>query len=170
MTIKVIGAIMILFSCGSVGFRLAATQRREERMLESVCCLLEFMECELQYHRTALPMLCAATAQQTSGALKDLFIILEKELENQISPDAESCMHAALSRCRGLPQSVVQCLQELGKTLGIFDFEGQLKGLEATQQACKRNLQLIRENKENRLRSYQTLGLCAGAAIVILFI
>lgn len=139
-------------------------------MLESLCCLLEYMECELRYRLTPLPALCAATAGQASGALKDLFLILTQELENQISPDAGSCMHAALSRCRGLPQQVVQCLQELGKTLGMFDIDGQIKGLEATQQTCRRNLQFLRQNKDNRLRSYQTLGLCAGAAIVILFI
>ena len=170
MTLKVIGAVLILLSCGSVGFRMAAVQRREERMLESLCHLLEYMECELRYHLTPLPVLCAATAEQASGALKELFLILTQELENQISPDAGSCMHAALSRSRSLPQQVAQCLEELGKTLGMFDIDGQLKGLAASQQACQRRLQLLRQNKENRLRSYQTLGLCAGAAIVILFI
>lgn len=170
MTMKVIGAVLILISCGSVGFRIAAAQRREERMLEELCRLLEYMECELRYRLTPLPVLCAATARQATGALKDLFLILTQELENQISPDAGSCMYAALSRCRGLPQQVVQCLQELGKTLGTFDIDGQVKGLEASQQACKRSLQVLRQNKDNRLRSYQTLGLCAGAAIVILFI
>ena len=170
MLIKVIGAVLILISCGSVGFCMAAAHRREESIMDSLCNLLLFMENELQYRLTPLPELCIATAQQTSGVLKNLFLLLEQELNSQISPDADSCMRAAVCRCSGLPQRAQQCLLELGKTLGMFDIDGQIKGLKALQGNCELRLQQLRFNKNDRLRGYQTLGLCAGAAIVILFI
>lgn len=170
MTLKIIGALMIVLSCGSLGFQMAAAQRREEKMLESLCGLLDYMRCELQYRMTPLPTLCAMAAEQTSGHLRSLFLVLAQELENQISPDAQSCMHAALTKSKGLPQQVVVSLQELGKTLGQFDIDGQLSGLDASRKVCQLRLQSLRQNKDNRLRGYQTLGLCAGAALVILFI
>ena len=58
----------------------------------------------------------------------------------------------------------------LGRWLGRFDLDGQLKGLDAVRQECRRHLEELNNNREVRLRSYQTLGLCAGAAIAILFI
>ena len=128
------------------------------------------MECELQYRLTPLPQLCRYTAAQSVGALKDVFLTLAIELESQISPDVESCMRVALSKHRQMPLKAAQCLQELGKLLGRFDIEGQMKGLEAARRTCQRELQLLRQNKDSRLRAYQALGLCAGAAIVILFI
>lgn len=170
MTLKIIGAVLIILSCGSVGFQMAAAQRREENMLETLCNLLDYMECELQYRMTPLPALCASVAGQTKGPLHNLFNLLSQELENQISPDAQSCMHAAIGKCRGLPQQVVLSLQELGKTLGVFDIDGQITGLEASRKVCQMRLSFLRQNKDSRLRGYQTLGLCAGAALVILFI
>lgn len=170
MILKIFGAVLILLSCGGAGFQMAAAQRKEERLLESLCSLFDYMECELQYRTTPLPNLCRNVATQTTGSLQTLFLTLAQEMESQISPDAQTCMHAALSKCKGLPQRAVQSLQELGKTLGMFDIDGQRTGLEASRQICRLRLQSLRENKDNRLRGYQTLGLCAGAALVILFI
>ena len=170
MTLKIIGAIMILLSCGGVGFQMATAQRKEIRILEQLCSLLDYMACELEYRMSPLPMLCRNVAKNAEGNLQKLFLYLAQELESQISPEASSCMNVALSRCKGLPQQAVVILQELGSTLGIFDIQGQLTGLEASLSACEQRLNVLRRNKDNRLRSYQTLGLCAGAALVILFI
>jgi hypothetical protein len=40
----------------------------------------------------------------------------------------------------------------------------------SVQEFCQREMEILSTNRANRLRSYQTLGLCAGAAMVILFI
>jgi hypothetical protein len=48
--------------------------------------------------------------------------------------------------------------------------EGQLQGIASVHSACERTLEQLSNNREMRLRSYQTLGLCVGAALVILFI
>ena len=170
MLIKIIGALLILVGCGSIGFRIAASQRKEERVMDMLCKCLDFMECELQYNLTPLPQLCRITAGQADGILRKVLHTLATELDNQISPDVESCVSATLGKCAELPQQAAVCLAELGKTMGRFDVDGQIKGLESVRQMCRRQLQALRDNKETRWRSYQTLGLCAGASIVILFI
>ena len=47
---------------------------------------------------------------------------------------------------------------------------GQLKGIAATRSACRREVDALLENRDLRLRSYKTLGLCAGAALAVLLI
>ena len=170
MIMKVIGALMILGVSGWVGFRIAAEQRREESIQQQLIAALDYMQCELQYRRTALPELCRKAAAETTGKLREVFLNLSHELEDQISPDVQLCMHAALVRCKSLPTTVISCLQLLGQTLGRFDLDGQLLGFEAVRQTCRLKLDALRCNRDVRLRSYQTLGLCAGAALVILFI
>jgi hypothetical protein len=54
--------------------------------------------------------------------------------------------------------------------MGKFDIDGQINGLEAVRSLCRRMLDELTSGREVRLRNYQTLGLCAGAALVILFI
>ena len=50
-----------------------------------------------------------------------------------------------------------------------FDLAGQLKSLKALQRACQDALVSLERDKDVRMRNYQTLGLCAGAALAIIF-
>lgn len=170
MTPKILGAVLIILACGGMGFSMAAAHRRKEQMLRQIITAVKFMTSELQYRQTPLPNLLAMTAAETTGPISGIFQAVNRELEQQIAPDAACCMHAVLERTAKLPEMVLQKLQLLGRTLGRFDLSGQLSGLEAVSQLCKRDLDGLLMNRDARLRSYGTLGLCVGAALVILFI
>ena len=128
------------------------------------------MACELQYRQTPLPNLLAMSADETAGSIRQIFLAMSRELERQIVPDAGCCMQVVLDDFPKLPEMVRQKLELLGRTLGRFDLQGQLAGLETVSQLCQRDLDGLLVNRDSRLRSYGTLGLCAGAALVILFI
>lgn len=168
--IKLVGAICIILTCGGFGFSLAAAQRREEKCLQQLIGGLDYMQCELQYHLTPLPDLCRQAARQVSGCIQLLLLSLADELEDQISPDASHCMMAAINKTDNMPSKCREALVSLGKTLGRFDIEGQIRGMEAVRALCRRYVDELADGRDARLRSYQTLGLCAGAALVILFI
>lgn len=168
--LKLIGVILIIAGCGGVGFRIAANHKNEEKALYHLIGILDYMECELQYRLTPLPDLCRQVAREFTYAPSDVFLELALEMEAQLSPDMDCCMSVALSRSKSLPAITRSQLELLGKSIGRFDLEGQLKGLEAVRQDCRRNLEALGNNRESRLRSYQTLGLCAGAALAILLI
>lgn len=170
MSYKWIGAVLIIVSCGGFGFSIAAMQLREERSLRQLISALDYMECELQYRLTPLPDLCRETGSEASGCIREVFLTLARELESQVAPDVFSCMSAALSGMQHIPSSTLDALTQLGQTLGRFDLPGQLKGLESVRSACRLRLSELTANKEPRLRSYQTLGLCAGTALAILFL
>lgn len=168
--LKWLGAFLVIGGCGSFGFFLAASHRRTEQCLRRLIAALDYMECELQYHLTPLPSLCRQAAAESAGMIRELFCALAQELEDQVSPDVKSCMYAAIRKLPELPPQVSEALQELGTSLGRFDLQGQLRGLEAVRATCRCSLEDLSRNREVRLRSYQTLGLCAGAALAILFL
>ena len=170
MGIKWIGAMLIIAACGGFGFALAAAHRREERTLHQLINVLDFMESELTYRLTALPELCRTAANQCTGDLKHLFEVLYKELDAQVQPEVTLCMNAALKSVPYIPSLAAGELNHLGRCLGQFDLEGQLRGLTSVQQRCRRDLERLERGRDDRLRSYQTLGLCAGAALAILFL
>ncbi len=168
MNLKWIGAILIIAACGGFGTGMVISHRRKEAALKQLLTALDYMECQLQYHLTPLPELCRQAALRVSGGVGTVLTALARELDRQISPDVKSCMEAAVCSSPELP--VVGHFRELGNTLGIFDLQGQLKGLEGVCRSCRQELERLGQNREVRLRSYQTLGLCAGAALAILFI
>ncbi len=168
--LKWIGAILVVLGCGSVGFSMSLAHRRQERELRQLIGALDFMQCELQYRLTPLPDLCRLTAGQCKGPLRELFLSLARELEDQISPDVFHCMNGALVRVPEVSAQTGEALRSLGRTLGRFDLDGQVLGLENARHNCRNALEKLSENREMRLRSYQTLSLCAGAALAILFL
>lgn len=169
MNLKLIGTLIIIVGCGGFGFRLATTHRRVEKELRQFLIALDQMQCELEYRLTPLPELCRLAGETSSGGVRKLFITLCRELESQIAPDAQCCMNAAVA-ASDLPPVLKNLFWELGKTLGRFDLTGQLRGLEAVRKDTNLALDKLTKNQDVRLRSYQTLGLCAGAALAILLL
>ena len=170
MGYKWIGAILIMASCSGCGFAIAAGKRREEQLLYQLIGILQFLEADLQYRLTPLPELCRLAAGETRGVLRTVFLNLYRELKWQKLPDAGSCMYAAIQRSGEIPPKVRRLLVQLGHTLGRFDLPGQLQGIQSVRKRSEENLDAIRKNRDERLRSYQTLGICAGAALAIILI
>lgn len=161
---------MIIVGCGGFGFSFASSHRREENTLRQLMQVLNFMECELQYRLTPLPELCRQAGNEAKGVLREVLLNLARELDWQVSPDVTGCMSSALKRSHELPKYARQILIQLGQSLGRFDLPGQLQGLQEVRGACQLALEELGKNRDARLRSYQTLGLCVGAALAILFL
>lgn len=170
MSLKLIGAIIIIISCGGVGFSMASAHRQEEAALRQLINALDIMSCELQQRLQPLPQLCRIAAKECKGNLARLFYSLGLELERQIAPDAAICMEAAISSVPKLPPMTRSYMEQLGNSLGRFDMDGQLNGLHFIQIQCQNALENLSQNRDSRLRGYQTLGLCAGAALAILLL
>ena len=168
MILKCLGACFIVFGCAGFGIRIASAYKKELSTLKKLISALDYMECELQYRMSALPDLCRQTASECSGVLRQIFSSLAVELEDQVSPDVQQCMKSVLARAQDVPQQTADCLLLLGSSMGRFDLQGQLRGLENVRQECRMKLNKLTGNADVRIRSYQTLGLCAGAALVIL--
>lgn len=170
MTARIIGAVLVIVGCGGLGMLIASNHRQQTKTLRRLIMTLDLVECELQYRQTPLPDLCKIAAQSNCGTLRTIFLDLSTELEKQISPSVEECMAAVIQTRTDVPKIIEECFLLLGQSLGKFDMEGQLKGLMATKSMCQRMLERQTDNQDVRIRCYQTLSICAGAALAILLI
>lgn len=170
MTLKILGAVLIITGCGGVGFAICMSYRREEQALEQLSQSIEWMIWELNYRMPPLAVLCRGAADAGQGAISQVLEQLALELDQQVTPDARTCMNVAIATVANLPEKAEKLLRILGTSLGRFDLQGQISGLEAVGELCKHDLQNMGNGRDMRMRNYQTLGLCAGAALVILFL
>lgn len=168
--IRIIGAFLIVAGCSGVGFLMVGNQKREEETLRQLINILDFMGCELQYRLTPLPELCRLASVQSNASVYRLMLDLANELDKQLSPDASVCMMNVLQKWPKLPEITKRMLSRLGGSLGRFDLAGQMKGIENTRQLCRKELDVLSEDRTVRYRSYRTLAICAGIALAILFI
>lgn len=170
MSYKWIGAMLILGSCGGFGMGLAVHRKNQERLLCQLVEVLEEMLWELPFQLTPLPELLRHAVGRKKGCLSNVLLELARQLDRQVLPDAASCMNAALEAGELNDPTLRRQLDRLGQSLGRFDLEGQLKGLTAVKEGCDGELRRLRDSRDVRLRSYRVLGLCAGAALVILLL
>lgn len=170
MILKLVGAICIAIACVGACITIVAYHRREVATLKSIIFALEFMLSELEYRMPPLSDLCRKTAYQCDKNLQKVFLNLSNELENQISPDAKHCMDSVLSKTSHISEDSKYCLFLLGESLGRFDLQGQLRALESVKKECTEKLNRILDHGDVRIRSWKTLGLCTGAALIILLI
>lgn len=170
MSYKLIGIVCVIVACGGAGFMMAGQYISQIRMLADMIIVLDYMESEIQYRCTPLTPLCRQAAEQVGGKIHQIFLMLADELEAQISPSVEICMTNTINKL-GLHQCVIrEILTSLSCNLGKFDILGQVRALENTRNLCSEKLKQLQMQSQSRVRSYQTLGLCAGAAIAILFV
>ena len=167
---KIIGAVLVIFGCGSFGFRVCANVKREELALRQLITTLDYMQCELQFRMTPMPDLCRQAGYQQKNRIGTFFCLLADELDCHISPDVSTCVSRVLMQIPTLPERCRRALKLLGTSLGRFDVHGQIQGMESVRCFCRSELESMSVNRNERLRSYQTLGICTGAALAILFV
>ena len=168
MIYRIFGALLVFGGCGGFGFLMARSCRREERQLREYIRAMEYMLCELEYRATPLPQLCRKTAAVTEGELEQILSETARRLELGLDPEPSESVAAALDRRRD-PGPLDMLLRQWGSSLGCFDLEGQRRSLEGCLKEAETVLRRQRQGLPSRVRSYQTLGLCAGAALTILF-
>ena len=170
MTLRLIGALLIFVGCGGVGISLAVGYRKQMQQLSQLQEILSYMENELSFRSPQLPQLCREASRMVSGSMAKLFNMLADELDAQIFPNAGACMRKSISMHTDLSKSAKILLGRLGQCLGRFDLQGQLNAISAVKEECGLLLNNLRSQQDVRIRNYQTLGLCAGAALAILLI
>lgn len=167
--IRLLGAAVLLAGCGGFGFSLGASNRREARELRQVKKAVQEMEWELKYRMTELPELCGLVAAAAGGQVGKVFASLAEKLTLGEVEDLSGSFQGILANLE-LTRPCRKNLRLLGSSLGRYDLEGQLLGLEAVRHQCEKDLLSLEEGGRQRIRSYQTLTLCAGAALAILLL
>lgn len=170
MTFRLLGAACVILGCGGFGFMITANMRREMSSMRQLIYALEFIECELAYRMVPLAQLSRLAAAISNGCVKRLLSCIAEELELQQAHNVEECICNAIVRCPDVPALTVKRIKELGKTLGKFDLNGQIKCICGNNAENKRLLEQLNVDYITKIRSYKTLSLCAGAALVILLI
>lgn len=170
MTIRLIGAVMILSGSGVLGYLMSSAYRREIKLLCQFLELLDAVECELQYRQEPLPAIFDRISKNRSEEVFILFSALADELRSQIQPDVQSCLYSVMSKHSNLPCSLAGLVNKFGRTLGQYSAKGQLLELEAVRQEAKHLKEHLETEQKVKIKNYRALSICAGAAVVIILI
>ena len=170
MEIKWIGAALIFLSSAYAGMRAAWTVRRMSGNLRALSRALETMRSEIGYGRTPFARLCDVVAQQSGGELGSFFQALANAAEQPDFDPVQKSRALSAEHALRLPKGALEALLELLGSFGRYDLQGQLALIALTQTRIRDEQLWLDQDRRNRCRLYETLGVCTGLALMILVI
>lgn len=169
---KLAGVLIIVISAGSVGFRIAASLRRRCSLLRQLLRALQVLKNEISFCQTPLPQAFALMAVSVQDAPERVFSSVARQMDQRRWLTPQTAMEQALAAELELNRDEAVCglLKKLAAGLGKYDRDSQLQTLESVGRELSELLQAAQQESSVRSRTYETLGICAGLAVAILFI
>lgn len=170
--VRILGAVLILCGSAGFGFRAARQLKRTISQLQMLDTAMHLMDCELSFVSPPLPRLLRTVSKDTQGPVSQLFSNYAKVISDPQTKDTEAAMRKAMEMTKhlSLPPGTVFSLLEFSQTLGRYDLNGQLSAIASVRRRLSPQLDRLKEEQKDRCRTYQTLGICAGLAVVILIV
>lgn len=165
---KLIGIAFVLFSASSVGFRISKGLGGQCRLARQILHALQVLRNEIACCCTPLPQAFALLAVASDGALESIFSRVAREMDRQRWLTPEQAMISALEETSLGPFDSV--LRNLCVKLGKYDVQAQIQGIEMAKEQTEEFLHTLEAEQNLKSKTYKTLGICAGLALVILLI
>lgn len=165
--LKTMGILMVLMGAAGTGGSMALAVYRSNVLLRQLLAAMELLHSELSFRRTPLPEAMEALAHASQGAVAAFFQAMAQDLALRQERSVAVIMRKNLMRSSFTPQAR-RILQQLGNGLGQYDLDSQLRAVSLAEKRLQERLDEARAQQAGRIRSYCTLGVCAGLAIAIL--
>ncbi|MBA4494984.1 stage III sporulation protein SpoIIIAB [Paenactinomyces guangxiensis] len=169
--LKLLGACLILTACTWIGFQMARHVADRPRQIRQLRSALSYLETEIGYGTRPLIQACRQIASQELGPVSRLFATSAKNLAQMDGASTFECFERAIElewKNNALGRSEQAIMLNLSRTLGISDREDQLHHLALANSNLKVEEMKAREEQERYEKMYKTVGILAGALIVIL--
>ena len=169
---KLAGVLFVVISAASVGFRFSYAVRQRCGLLGQLILALRLLKSELSAHGTPIPEAFAFLAAATKGSAADYFSMASKQMHQKKWMTPEKSLEIASDKLRELSADdpVRMVLHDMALSIGRFDLESQLTGIDCAVARLEEIRNLSEQEKTLRCRTYRALGLCAGLALAILLV
>lgn len=168
--LKIVGILMVVLGATSTGFGLSAYVRRSVQTLQQLIATLEQMKSEFLFRKTPLPELVRILSVSSNGDVAAFWGVVADALYQRRESSVYEIMRRALSsrQAAGFSVPVRRILLNLGAGLGHYDTAGQVRAVDLALSRLGGQLTELQAEQKARVRSYCTLGICAGLALAIL--
>lgn len=171
--LKLLGALMVIFSCSLMGMTVASNYRRRPGEIRALQNALQLLETEISYGATPLPDALTYVAERCDRRVSPLFGGTGRELLTMRGKTAREAWAMALEEYyprSALNRSDRTVLLELGNSLGISDREDQIKHLALAREQLKLEQAKAEEDSARNTRVYHYLGFLGGLTVVLILI
>ncbi len=169
--IRLVGAILIVVGSASAGFYMAGNVRKTQRIYRDALRATTYMKSEIECYLTPLHDIYGQLAHILPKPLAALFFALYEQARRSLGllPAVHFSRARQLLRNR-LPHELVQIFAEMFDMLGRQDAVAQMRAITLAEEHLNEVLNRVSSEKKERCHAYETIGVCAGIALVIVLV
>jgi len=169
--IRLAGCIMLLASSTALGFGAANSMKERIKELDSMILSIRAMELELAARRTPLPELLKRAGHCASGRINLFYNLCESRLGKSEGVIFSEIWKAAAETVElHIKEQETMLFLEVGNILGRYDAGSQCAALQTAREQFAGFAENAKEQYSRMGRVYSTLGIAAGALLMIVLI
>lgn len=170
--LRLIGACMVIFGCGTAGIVVARSYSLRPRHLQEMRSALQLLATEINYARSSLSEACSKIAGQVEGPIAQFFAQFADSLAQNNDVSASELWNQTLQILgeAGFTNQELEAVGQLGSALGRSDADDQMKHLLLLQTRLEQLGSQAEQERDKMVRLWNYLGFCVGALIVLLLI
>lgn len=168
--IKLIGSILLFFSCTGLGFRIANDYRNRPKHIRALQHALRLLQTEIEYSVTPLQGALRRVAERVKEPVRSLFEVAARELDDPECPVRDAIQRGVLQTKdrNAMRDGDYDVLLEFAQTLGSSDRFHQTQQFQVTLLHFDA---LVAESDDSRRRNerlWQYLGVLSGLLLIVL--
>lgn len=170
---KLIGAVMVMFSSCGIGFLFAKEFYKRKEELEEQYNLLKMMLGDIRYARASFPESVEKAGKRHRGSYSVWLEELARQIEDSPGVTIADIWKSAADT--GLYQSALtkedrKRFEEFGELLRVQEREPVIAGFEVYLSELADEIDKIRDAITTKTKLYRSMGILIGIFIVVLFI
>ncbi|CAM5792624.1 MULTISPECIES: stage III sporulation protein SpoIIIAB [Brevibacillus] len=169
--VKLIGAVLILFSASMVGWQIGRFYAYRPVQLRALLVGLQMLETEIVYGLTPLQPALLKVGNRLPTEIGQLFQTAAGSLREERAQNADEALRLAIDRHwqqTSLRKQERDVLTSLGQVLGSSDREDQQKHLRLAVTHLRGLEEEARAEQNRYEKMYKSLGFLCGLLVVIL--
>ncbi len=169
--IKLVGAVLILFASAMLGWYQALMLANRPKQIRQLIGGLKRLETEISFGLTPLPVALHLIAQQLKPPISLLFMDVADELSKGDGRVTKECWEASIEKHwakTSMKKPEQEVLHQLGFVLGVTSKEDQIKHLHMAMNQLQVEEECAKQDQLRYEKMWKSLGVLAGALVVIL--
>ena len=171
--LKAVGALLVVLSCGAMGYGKSLSYTKRQRELEEIQKMLYFLLGEITYRREALPEAMVRVADKIRPPLSDFLREVSraaKEYQGERFSKIFSQKAEKYLKETSLTKTDLEEFIRLGEDLGYMDITMQENTINLYLEELKGEILKTEKEGPARKTMYQALGLMAGMFLAIILV
>ena len=171
--LKAVGALLVILSCGAMGYGKSLSYTKRQRELEEIQKMLYFLLGEITYRREALPEAMVRVADKIRPPLSDFLREVSraaKEYQGERFSKIFSQKAEKYLKETSLTKTDLEEFIRLGEDLGYMDITMQENTINLYLEELKGEILKTEKEGPDRKKMYQALGLMAGMFLAIMLV